>query len=120
MLNIYQWNIPIAFKDLSGDMAKPQHLSYLSFIFTTFFHHPFGMIWFRRFARNYIIMEIRGNLSKETRVASLGHFFDDAFKRLDGIRREKPWKDHERSTMHFEWVTHFEGVNERFRLGRVQ
>lgn len=31
--------------------------------------------------RNYIIMEIRGNLSKETRVASLGHFFDDAFKK---------------------------------------
>ena len=29
-------------------------------------------------------MELRGNLSKETRVASLGQFFDASFKRLGG------------------------------------
>lgn len=31
--------------------------------------------------RHYIIMELRGNLSKETRMASLGQFFDASFKK---------------------------------------
>ena len=36
--------------------------------------------------RHYIIMELRGNLSKEARVASLGQFFDASFKRLGAPR----------------------------------
>ena len=30
--------------------------------------------------RNYVVMELRGNLSKETRTASLAQFFDSSFK----------------------------------------
>ena len=32
-------------------------------------------------------MELRGNLSKETRMASLGQFFDASFKRLGAQKK---------------------------------